>query len=41
MGKLIRETDERLGVFRGGVSSSVMASFDGCVTPDSCERILG
>lgn len=40
MGKLIRETDERLGVCRGGVSYSVMASSDGCVTPDPRERIL-
>lgn len=41
MGKLIRETDERWGVCRGGVSYSLMASSDGCVTPDPCESILG
>lgn len=45
MGKLIRETDERLCggvcVCRGGVSYSVMASSDGYATPDPWERILG
>lgn len=41
MGKLIKETDERWGVSRGGLSYSLMASSDGCATPDPCESLLG